>query len=68
MSLDIYQHDALECPRCGKRTLVQKSQNRYQCLWCHFQRDLSGPGLGGGDWLAPIPALVLAALIMLMLL
>jgi ribosomal protein L37E len=32
-----------ECPRCGKSSLAQLSRNKYQCLWCGFNRDLSEP-------------------------
>jgi len=33
--------DALECPNCGKRVLVQESKTKYSCLWCNFSRDLT---------------------------
>lgn len=32
--------DALECPKCGKKVLVQESKTKYSCLWCNFSRDL----------------------------
>lgn len=30
-----------ECPKCGKRSLAQKGRDRYHCLWCGFDRDIS---------------------------
>lgn len=31
----------MECPECGRNSLVKHSANVYQCLNCHFRRDLS---------------------------
>lgn len=33
--------DGVECPRCGKRTIVQRHPDVFQCLNCDFQRDFS---------------------------
>ncbi|MEB3280017.1 MAG: hypothetical protein VKK42_13975 [Lyngbya sp.] len=33
--------DTVECPRCGKRTIVQRNPDVFQCLNCDFQRDFS---------------------------
>lgn len=33
--------DSLECPKCGKKVLVQESKTKYSCLWCNFSRDLT---------------------------
>ncbi|MEB3883067.1 hypothetical protein [Lyngbya sp. CCY1209] len=33
--------ETLECPKCGKRCLVEKASNHYHCLWCHFDRNLN---------------------------
>lgn len=30
-----------ECPKCGKHSLAQQSQDKYRCLWCGFYRDFS---------------------------
>lgn len=32
---------SIECPRCGKNSLVQRNDDLYQCLSCDFKRDLS---------------------------
>ncbi|MDY7021597.1 MAG: hypothetical protein SWJ54_09575 [Cyanobacteriota bacterium] len=33
--------DGVECPKCGKHTIVQRNPDVFQCLNCDFQRDLS---------------------------
>jgi predicted RNA-binding Zn-ribbon protein involved in translation (DUF1610 family)/predicted nucleic acid-binding protein len=33
----------LECPSCGKHSLVQKSDNVYVCLGCGFKKDFNPP-------------------------
>lgn len=33
--------ESVECPKCGKRTIVQGSSYQYHCLNCNFHRDLS---------------------------
>lgn len=30
-----------ECPNCGKKGLVQRGNDVFQCLSCNFSRDLS---------------------------
>lgn len=30
-----------ECPSCGKKGLVQRASDQFQCLNCNFSRDLS---------------------------
>lgn len=46
---------SVECPKCGKHTVVELSPSLYRCLNCSFERDFSkseereseskGPGL-----------------------
>ncbi|MEM1278535.1 MAG: hypothetical protein AAGG53_00655 [Cyanobacteria bacterium P01_H01_bin.152] len=31
---------SLECPKCGKNTIVSHQSGVYQCLSCNFERDL----------------------------
>ena len=31
----------IECPQCGKKTIVQRQEDLYQCLACDFKRDFS---------------------------
>ncbi|NEQ45189.1 MAG: hypothetical protein F6K00_17155 [Leptolyngbya sp. SIOISBB] len=31
---------SLECPKCGKNTIVSHQNGVYQCLSCNFERDL----------------------------
>lgn len=35
---------SLECPKCGKNTIVSHHNGVYQCLSCNFERDLSTEG------------------------
>ncbi|NEP19927.1 MAG: hypothetical protein F6J97_24080 [Leptolyngbya sp. SIO4C1] len=32
---------SVECPKCGKRAIVNHSDYQYHCLNCSFHRDLS---------------------------
>jgi len=32
----------LECPECGKHTVVSYQAGVYKCLNCNFERDLNG--------------------------
>ena len=32
---------AIECPKCGKHTVVKRSPNHFDCLNCSFQKSLS---------------------------
>ncbi|MGB7439823.1 MAG: hypothetical protein WA919_02050 [Coleofasciculaceae cyanobacterium] len=34
-------HQEVECPKCGKKTVVQTKENLYQCISCNFERDFS---------------------------
>jgi hypothetical protein len=33
----------LECPQCGKHSLVQRTNDVYLCLNCNFKKDLAAP-------------------------
>ncbi|NEQ27301.1 MAG: hypothetical protein F6K28_51510 [Microcoleus sp. SIO2G3] len=30
----------MECPKCGKQSLVKRQDSLYQCLACDFKKDL----------------------------
>lgn len=32
---------SVECPKCGKHTVVELSSSLYRCLNCSFERDFS---------------------------
>lgn len=32
---------SLECPKCGKHTIIQRNHDLFQCLNCDFMRDFS---------------------------
>ena len=44
--------EMVECPNCGKHSLVAQTRDKYSCLNCNFRRDLSRPyvGKGAGDF------------------
>lgn len=31
----------IECPKCSKKTVVERGHSLYQCLSCDFKRDLA---------------------------
>lgn len=33
--------DIVECPNCGKKSVVKRGDNVYECLACDFKRDFS---------------------------
>lgn len=33
--------EGIECPKCGKHTVVQRSETVFQCISCDFKRDLA---------------------------
>jgi uncharacterized protein (DUF983 family) len=33
--------DFTDCPHCGKKTLVMRNADVYQCLSCDFKRDFT---------------------------
>jgi predicted RNA-binding Zn-ribbon protein involved in translation (DUF1610 family) len=39
----VMQQQSLECPKCGKHTLVQRSNDVYVCLACDFKKDFAAP-------------------------
>lgn len=49
----------MECPKCGKKGLVERHPDNYHCLWCGFQKDLSEPEPSGLLALLAIAFLVL---------
>lgn len=67
MSVDLVKrHETLhECPKCGKRSLAQIGQERFECVWCDFRRDLSEPYWGGGGLIGALLAALLVTLILL---
>lgn len=35
------QHAMHECPKCGKHSLVQITNTKFECIWCDFHRNLN---------------------------
>ncbi len=33
--------DYIECPKCGKKSVVQRKEDLYQCISCDFKRDFA---------------------------
>ena len=56
----------IECPRCGKHSIVKQGNTDYHCLNCGFHRDTTRHQLGGepGGF---IVAILVSALIILLL-
>lgn len=53
----------MDCPNCGRRGLVQKSDDIYQCLCCRFRANLSEPTWAKGlVW--TVITLILATLLL----
>lgn len=52
-----------ECPKCGKKSLIRRSNEQYHCLWCGFHRNLSQPEAGNIFLMAAALALVLIVLL-----
>jgi ribosomal protein L37AE/L43A len=36
-------HEIADCPKCGKRDLVEQTEQKWVCLGCGFSKDLSHP-------------------------
>lgn len=41
LDLDRTRDTLHQCPRCSKYALVQRDTDKFHCLWCHFDRDVS---------------------------
>ncbi|HEY9878678.1 MAG TPA: hypothetical protein V6D29_09500 [Leptolyngbyaceae cyanobacterium] len=51
----------LECPHCGRHTIVVHGEGRYACLNCGWHRDIAE------DWApVPIPLILLALFVFLL--
>ncbi|WP_035992664.1 hypothetical protein [Leptolyngbya sp. KIOST-1] len=55
----------LECPHCGRHTIVTKAESYYVCLNCGWERDLSNEFPRGLEAIASF--LVTLALLLLLL-
>ncbi|HBE20119.1 MAG TPA: hypothetical protein DEG17_17290 [Cyanobacteria bacterium UBA11149] len=59
----------VECPKCGKKSVVQRSSDVYQCLACDFVRDFAKPEESeeetGSFWPLVIVAFLTTLLMML---
>lgn len=52
---------ALECPKCSKKAVIQRNNELYQCLSCDFKRDFSRSDQSKSD--ADWPFLLIMALL-----
>lgn len=48
--------DHIECPRCGRRSIVEHGEGRFSCVRCGWSRNVA-------DGSEPIPIYVLIAII-----
>ncbi|MEO0539584.1 MAG: hypothetical protein AAFZ80_01835 [Cyanobacteria bacterium P01_A01_bin.105] len=37
--------EPVECPKCGKHTIVKQDEHHYRCLNCSFEKDLTPAAL-----------------------
>lgn len=60
----------IECPQCGKHTIVQHQETRYICLSCNWEKDVAEPDRTGksssGSFALPL-WLATALIVLLML-
>ncbi|PPT05279.1 hypothetical protein CKA32_000610 [Geitlerinema sp. FC II] len=61
---DRYNHQVLECPKCGRLGFVPYNNDSYKCVYCNHKHSLNE----NGDWEMPNIAffilLVMGALVM----
>ncbi|MDB9528454.1 hypothetical protein PN498_20855 [Oscillatoria sp. CS-180] len=61
---------SIECPKCGKHTVVSDQVGVYRCLSCDFERNLSPGSLrknkgGIGELVSAIAGFLIAAVLIL---
>jgi ribosomal protein L37AE/L43A len=62
---------SLECPQCGKHTIVSYEPGVYKCLGCNFERNLNGqssgqiPPAGMGEFLFTGAGFLIVVLLLL---
>jgi DNA-directed RNA polymerase subunit RPC12/RpoP len=54
----------IECPQCGKHSLIQRTNDVYVCLHCNFKKDFAAPPPKKAN-VAPLAFLGILALFML---
>jgi uncharacterized protein (DUF983 family) len=54
----------LECPKCGKRVLVQQTVSRFKCLNCGFFSDISDEAQSGQVLLLVFVVIILLVLLL----
>ena len=54
--------DIVECPNCGKKSVVHRGNNIYECLACDFKRDLSKQGERKADAMIFWPTAIAAVI------
>lgn len=53
----------LECPRCGRHSIVTRGENVFQCLNCHWRRDLPDSQVGLSTTLAIVIMVLISIVI-----
>lgn len=54
-----------ECPKCGKKALVQRNNDQYECMWCDFRKDFSESKQTSSSADDVLPMLVLVVIVLL---
>lgn len=45
----IMRESNLECPKCGKQSLVQRGSDLFACVSCDFKKDFAKPEKSESD-------------------
>ncbi|MGJ3246006.1 MAG: hypothetical protein ACFE0I_08035 [Elainellaceae cyanobacterium] len=59
---------SLECPKCGKHTIIRSTDMVFQCINCDFRRDMSNQGSPPHDSSDDAGGLVATCIIILLIL
>ncbi len=59
-------HEFYDCPHCGKTSLIRQ-RNRYRCIYCSFQRDVSEAGWEDTSTIVQFAGIFFASLLVLVI-
>ncbi|PPT11252.1 hypothetical protein CKA32_002088 [Geitlerinema sp. FC II] len=56
----MFDRTALECPKCGRHTIVRSSETQWSCINCDFSRDLQHDRDESLNWLLVLGLVAMA--------
>ncbi|MGC9505014.1 hypothetical protein [Baaleninema sp.] len=56
----MFDRETIECPKCGRYTIVRQSETEWSCLNCNFSRDLKHNQEESIDWLFVLGLIAIA--------